>query len=91
MSEARRSPLFSAIVLAGVSLTGAAAGCGSESTSGPAASQTPSAKDKATDGGATDEDGAAPDGATEEAVAEELDASCPPDAERETPPCWLIR
>ena len=72
----RRAPLFSAIVLAGVSLTVAEA-CDDVIVERGDAGQNP------VDGGATAADGSPDTG--------DADAACPPDSEIPTQPCALIR
>ncbi len=84
MRKLRRSPLFSAVVLAGASLTSAGA-CGSTETTpadADAATGTPGAD------GATSDTGKANDAAD---ASEPKDAACPPDSEIPTPPCALIK
>lgn len=97
-SPPRRSPLFSAIVLAGVSLT-SGTGCGgsdaaavaddtgttTDTKSGDGTADTGSASDTASPTDATD--------ATSDAASDVLDANdaCPPDSELPTPPCSFIR
>lgn len=86
MRTLRRSPLFSAVVLAGASLTSAGA-CGStESVPGSA----DAASGPGTGADATTRDAALP--TTDAADANEpKDAACPPDSEIPTPPCALIK
>ena len=82
---ARRSPLFSAVVLAGVSLTGAAltAACGDDdhAPSGPGADASSGASSS---GGTTSEAG------TDSSSNNDAGA-CPPGSEIPSPPCVLIK
>lgn len=86
MRTLRRSPLFSAVVLAGASLTSAGACGGGE--------EVPGSTDAATESGAGLDGAAKADTAqTNDAsdAGEPKDAACPPDSEVPTPPCALIK
>lgn len=84
MRSLRRSPLFSAVVLAGASLTSAGA-CGStESVPGSADAASGTGTD------ATIGDTGKPTADAADAN-EPKDAACPPDSEISTPPCALIK
>ncbi len=89
MRVPRRSPLFSAIVLAGASLTAVDACGGTSDNKGDASAPGDAAADNtaATGDGSITADGAQSDAAD----ASVTDSSCPPGSERETPPCALIR
>jgi hypothetical protein len=79
MRSRRRSPLFTAVVLAGASLT---SGCGGTSTTSGGAADAKAPNDAALSG----------DAATADAGEDAGDAGlCPPGSERPTPPCALIR
>ena len=86
MSPPRRSPLFPAVVLAGVALTAAAA-CGSE-TSSPADGGGTSDATPRGDAASTG-DAASGDAASSDAAA--ISDACLPDAEIPVPPCVLIK
>ncbi len=92
----QRSPLFPAIVLAGISLT--APGCGNDTQI--VADDTGKASDAKSDVSAADttlgDTGSADTGvvdSTSSDVTDTLDAAdgCPPDSEIPTPPCSFIR
>jgi hypothetical protein len=96
MSAPHRSPLFNAVVLAGVALT---SGCGDEtsSPSGTADGSAASASDAsdATDAvsSAVDDGGGAADaasGATGDGGVADA-GNCPPGSDRPVPPCNLIK
>jgi len=84
----RRSPLFSAVVLAGVALTTGPMACGSEEVAEPGDASTNGGEA----GGGASEGGSAVD-ATPDHLAADATASdaCPPDAELPVPPCYLIK
>jgi hypothetical protein len=84
----RRSPLFSAVVLAGASLTSAGAcGSGDDAPGSTDASTSGAETGAAKDGSGAVDTGAAPDTST----GQPMDAACPPDSEIPTPPCALIK
>ena len=101
MVDKRRSPLFSAVVLAGAALTAAQA-CGSE-TEDPSA-PSPNAQDGSSGGDTQAASDATPgqEDATASDAAKGSDSgsdapddgnpkdACPPDSEIPTPPCVLI-
>ena len=88
MRTLRRSPLFSAVVVAGASLTRAVAGCGG----GPAETDTDASVASSSETGGAD---AGNDGRSgfipREAGAVVQDASCPDGSDQPVPPCVLIR
>lgn len=86
--DLRRSPLFSAVVLAGVALTAGPTACGSEAVvePGDASSNGGDGGDGVSEGGSAVD--AAPDGLAADAAASD---ACPPDAELPLPPCYLIK
>jgi hypothetical protein len=102
MVTKRRSPLFSAVVLAGAALTAAQA-CGSEddastSATNPGAQDGSSGQDaqESADAAVAEDSATAEDAAHEEDAASAgdghaSDAACPPDAEIPVPPCVLIK
>ena len=90
MPVARRSPLFSAVVVAGASLTQTVAGCGAgvdpSETEADASVATPS------DGGPTDaaRDGRSPFTPPDASASPDAE-SCPDGSDRPVPPCHLIK
>ena len=87
MRSPRKSPLFSAVVLAGASLTSAGAcGSGDDAPGNTDASTTESGT--AQDAKANGDTGAAADAAE---TGQPVDAACPPDSEIPVPPCALIK
>jgi hypothetical protein len=87
----RRSPLFSAVVLAGVSLTGAASvtACGDDDNAPKNTGPDASSSSSSSSSGSTATD-AGTDSPSASDAATDADA-CPPDAELPTPPCYLIK
>ena len=84
----RRSPLFSAVVVAGASLTRAIGGCGG----GPAETEADASVASSSEAGGPDagDDGQSSFTPTDaDAVVD--DASCPDGSDRPVPPCMLIR
>jgi len=77
----RRSPLFSAIVLAGTALTAMQA-CGDDDNA-PVKGDASTPSDSASDASKLE--------AGADVAADAISDACPPDSEISTPPCALIR
>lgn len=95
MRGARRSPLFTAVVVAGASLTQAIGGCGGEvdpaESDADAAAASTAGDGGTTDGGSTDARRDAPPFTPPEASAPADAGTCPDGSDMPVPPCVLIK